>query len=1527
MQRMLKRILLKISALGLVFPALAWAQTNYLVTSGTFLGTGPGPVNNSYTPPAITGDLLYVINQINTAGSGGSGTAGAAATNNMVYLNSGIPSITVNQNIPILLNGATFTSNNSGGTSIISGINTNPNINNGNNFNLFATYNASLALSGILLQNGVATGGAGYGLSTGPATGAGGGGGLAAGGGIYIDPDQTLSLSNVTITGCSAIGGPGGFGNQVGSGVGGGGGGASFSVAAVQNNGINGSGQSSGSIGGGDFPGTNYAPDPTIVDYIGSGYGGGNGGTGSPSNGTTSTLGVANGGSAGIGAGILETDPATVIVSPVPVSNSNGGNAGYSGGGGGGGAYGGGGGGGNPGGYGNLYPLLTQTNGGGGGGGYGSGGAGGWQTGGGANTTGGGGGGGFGGGGGGAGTSSGTSAGGGGGGWGGGGGGGGLTAASGGAGGNFGGAGASSAQGGGGGGGAAIGGAIFVGDGATVMVGDGVSIVPGANSVIGGAAGGTGTSTATAGTGYATDIFLFQNASLDFVGTVGYPSTSPFATAIQADNTIPAPIPYTIPPDRGVTINTTLATTPITLTSTLHNYAGGTTIQQGILYIAGTAYLPPTGAVNITTANGTLYLTGDYTPAVSMSNLGGAINVSNGAIFTLPSGSNTFNNTGALYVLGAGSNIIGAIPSGTSLSIGQDSLSPPTISGNNFTASGNITVNSLNIYDSSSFNDGGNTVSANVFVTGLTGPTTGTFTGNNTSGTLLTIGADSLGNSFTNTAFLATSIITPAIFQTINVSNGSFDSNGFAITPNNMNAYNNSQVLSSGGGSITTNLYMTGTSTFSDGGTNTISGPMLTIGEDSTTATYPATAFAAAQPFSTFPIINLNAGTFTTNTFAVSNVNTSFNIATGTSATFDAVVSGIGTLNVNGTGILYNTVTDGIGLTGLITVAGTLNSTQNLTLGNTIDFSGTLNVSTGFTLTSNGPLFVFGNAMLNGAIAGGGGSSLTIGENSSLVTQATNATINSTISGIPTFAVVNGTVTTNGVITGVDTALSISAGATAIFKADISGAVAATNAGTITTYATIDVNSFTNTGLGATNFVITNDTIFGNIAATGAVDLGTSNSVVTSNFIFAVANNTYTWPIVTGASVTPNPANITIPTDTVANRWDITQDANSIVVQLQKLALDATNPIIGPVLNEMSLDPTNVDEFTLIDALGNASSEDQLTQFVNELIPDLNSQALNIMKQDIVFRQVEHRIRSIRTSLATNDAYGISAGDIDYNKVFWIGPFGSIANQQPEDYNFGYRAYSGGLILGVDMLRRERELYGLAFAYSTTNVQGKINPGLNTRINGYHLLVYGSHELGKTFNHFLEWMFNGAINANYGNKRILISGEDLSTSVSYRDQQAGFLVNYGRNFKVNKYCEMTPMAGLQYNFIHSPPYDENALSPAALHVDNGNGNVFTLLAGGESKLIFNTTWFKGTPILSAMLGYDVISSGNTTTANFLIGGSSFTYSTNAPRFSISLGADCTFDLNEQTQFQVLYELQIRRGYVANAGTAKLKFLF
>ncbi len=481
------------------------AGTAYTVNSAADTNTGAG----------TSGTLRYCINQANN--SGGAGSTITFSSNFAVTLTAPLPPLGSNISSVTGFTGASVSGNNA--------------------YPIFIVSNSSspVAISTLLLENGLSQGGAGGSGQLG------GGGAAGAGGALLIAPGANVSLSNVAFNSCSATGGAGGSGSASGIvGCGGGGG-------IVQANGGNGGpGNASSGIGGGGGGGGGSGPlGVGGIGLFGGGGGGGlqnsggaggaaagnGGGGGGGSTGSGVASAGISGGNGGAG-GSLDTAGAggTQSMAGGAATSASGG-AGSAGGGGGGGngvstiGPGAGGTGGEGGGGGGGGDEFSGASGGsssgifgGGGGGGGGGGTGGTSLRGGNGGSGS-----LGGGGGGSGAATNLSAtisgsGGAGGllgGGGGGGGGSGRGGFGGGGGGGFASGGTLGGGGGvGGGGGAGLGGAIFVPSNATCTIGTGVTYS--GNSVTGGA-GGSGSQATTAGeagTASGMDLFIAGGATL-----------------------------------------------------------------------------------------------------------------------------------------------------------------------------------------------------------------------------------------------------------------------------------------------------------------------------------------------------------------------------------------------------------------------------------------------------------------------------------------------------------------------------------------------------------------------------------------------------------------------------------------------------------------------------------------------------------------------------------------------------------------------------------------------------------------------------------------------------------------------------------------------------------------------------------------------------------------------------------------------------------------------------------------------------
>lgn len=1035
-----------------------------VTTDGSFTSGGSGNVSTN------TGDLRFALTQLNSAGT----NASAASSNRILLFVPNGSTINVGASgydWPVVTRGATVCYSTDGvncassgaGSITISGatstLNTTPSA------RLFATGKASLTLTNINLQYGLARGGTGA---------LGSGGGLGAGGGIYVDLNNTITLNNSTISGCQAIGGKGGDGSTAGSPPGNdpaGGAGASFTQAATS--GITNKNtviSSSNYNGAGDFPGIN-----TNTNVSGGGAYEGVSGyviTGSPQKGQGGTF----------QGGVVGGNPTNNTAGANAVGSA-GGNGGYFGGGGASGSSGGGGGG-NGGGAGVNNGTITTN--GGGGGGYGSGGAG-------AIT--GAGGGGFGGGGG---SSSTGASGGGGGGWGAGGGDGGPGngAASGptagnGKGGLYGGNGgvnASGGQGVGGGGGAGVGAAVFVGDGATLTIGDSVQIpILGstANSTGAGAAGIPPSGlpfgfAATAGTAVPGDVYLFQAAKISFSGSIS--QSAPFS--ITADTSAPSGFF-----DGGVVIATGTPSTVITL-SGANSYLGPTLITQGVLSTSSTS-TPVASAVTIQ-ANGAITLTSAFAPTAAWVN-NGAINITNGA-FTVPA---SFTNTnGAIYVKSSGS-ISGNLATGTSLNIGKDSTG--AVAANNFSTSNTNSVTNTNIYNGSSFTTtGGGSLNSTLNMMG-----TSTFSGSNISGTALNIGRDSFNSTDSSTVFNASQAIGSGAFPSINVVAGTYRNNGFTVQGINTG------FAISAGAIATINASFTGTassnlSTFNNGTLNLQSTFGLgAFANNSGGIIDLQTGSVNTTPITNSGIIKIsgvnasNQSTITNSGSIVANGGTLSNSGTiaFASGSNSAAITNNGTISIGGT----NTNSGNITNNNIIqSNSGTLSNIGIITFNTGSSNSATINNTTGTLTIAAAGIINSGTITNSNVINKTGAGSITNTGSISFETGAQNSAAISNTSGILTINGNNptnsGSITNNNIINGSGTLTS---------SGSIAFSGAASNSATLVGNGGFSIaGTPTNTGTLTNNLSITGT---GNLTNTGTVTLASSSTIAAG---VTISNNT-----------------------------------------------------------------------------------------------------------------------------------------------------------------------------------------------------------------------------------------------------------------------------------------------------------------------------------------------------------------------------------------------------------------------------------
>jgi len=274
-----------------------------------------------------------------------------------------------------------------------------------------------------------------------------------------------------------------------------------------------------------------------------------------------------------------------------------------------------------------------------------------------------------------------------------------------------------------------------------------------------------------------------------------------------------------------------------------------------------------------------------------------------------------------------------------------------------------------------------------------------------------------------------------------------------------------------------------------------------------------------------------------------------------------------------------------------------------------------------------------------------------------------------------------------------------------------------------------------------------------------------------------------------------------------------------------------------------------------------------------------------------------------------------------------LGTFGNLGRQLSTDTNSGYKAKSGGFLLGLDYRTESNNMIGTAWGASNSIIHDNSNNNHTTKIRGYHGMFYGGNRF--TANKFMEWALSGTMNKNKGTRIVSSGSTNLSNFANYKVLQTSFKMSFGKHLNVGDSFRFSPLMSLQYSFTRQPQYTET-------------GNIATLRVTVQQKIQSLTPslgvkfsspaedwawWLIGSRELKAMIAYDVISTGRKTISNFVIGGSDFTILNSPRRASLKLGAIFSFEMFQHLFLDLNYNYELRHRFMDHAGMLKVKYVF
>lgn len=341
---------------------------------------------------------------------------------------------------------------------------------------------------------------------------------------------------------------------------------------------------------------------------------------------------------------------------------------------------------------------------------------------------------------------------------------------------------------------------------------------------------------------------------------------------------------------------------------------------------------------------------------------------------------------------------------------------------------------------------------------------------------------------------------------------------------------------------------------------------------------------------------------------------------------------------------------------------------------------------------------------------------------------------------------------------------------------------------------------------------------------------------------------------------------------------------------------------------------------TVVDAFGRLGSDQALSQAVAQTLP-LMSASMN----QVMMNAMDSTNRVIAARQEANMG-GSSGDDFMGDKYFWFKPVASRADQGNRHGIAGYRADTYGMIFGADVNVSDRHRLGVAFAYMNNDIDGKANASSNSaEVDAYQIAAYGSHALASHADIFLNWQADAGLNKNDGRRVINFGGLDRVAKSDFDSTTAHVGVGLGQRWHWSERTTFIPSLRADYFRIHNEAYNEKGADALSLHVNSANSE--QLIAAMEGRVQHRLT-DKAILSLNGDIGYDLLNSDNSITANYVGGGAAFrTQGLELSPWLGHAGVGLAVNATDRAEVSARYDLEGRSDFIAQTASIKIRWAF
>lgn len=408
----------------------------------------------------------------------------------------------------------------------------------------------------------------------------------------------------------------------------------------------------------------------------------------------------------------------------------------------------------------------------------------------------------------------------------------------------------------------------------------------------------------------------------------------------------------------------------------------------------------------------------------------------------------------------------------------------------------------------------------------------------------------------------------------------------------------------------------------------------------------------------------------------------------------------------------------------------------------------------------------------------------------------------------------------------------------------------------------------------------------------------------------------------TGGATTP----LVSGTNTPLVTWNIaTNSSNNLVIGVDSVQSAATVAGVSST-SAAAIDALLTSNTTIGGALQGLTAAADIEKAGQQLRPEANNASMqaSFAATDRVSSVIGARQDEVR--VASNGSSGVSTGEAEQGRGFWIQGFGFKGDQDKRDGIDGYSASTGGFAFGGDAVVGNGDFrVGAALSYASTGIDGNgANASNRTDIDSYQGTLYGSWNTG-------TWYVDAALGYGrhtYDTKRLVTVGLVTDTVTGSHDGNqylakisAGYPMQWGKVI-------FTPLASATYVHLDQDGYTETGTAGAALVVNDTQTDSFRTGLGAKVKLPLSDGSYKTAVEARAIWNHEFGDNSQDVTARFAAGGASFTTNgVSLARDSANLGLGLNVTSANRQTLSVNYDADVKSDYTGHTASVQFRYDF